>query len=66
MPEMSGPELSEQLLIQHPKMKVLYMSGYTEHTITGHGVLGEGASFLIKPFSSEDLAQKVRGVLDEG
>ncbi len=40
------------------------MSGYTDDVIAHHGVLEEGTPFLSKPFTSSDLALKVRGVLD--
>lgn len=64
MPQMSGPELAEQLLKLRPQMKVLYLSGYTEDTILHHGVLEMDIAFLQKPFTPAELAHKVREVLD--
>ncbi len=64
MPEMGGPELAEHLRPFHRKMKVLYMSGYTDDSIVHHGVLSSSATFLQKPFTPDILAQKVREVLD--
>jgi DNA-binding response OmpR family regulator len=46
-------------------VRVLFMSGCTEEGIVHHGVLEQGVSFLLKPFSPDGLAQKVREVLDE-
>jgi two-component system cell cycle sensor histidine kinase/response regulator CckA len=40
------------------------MSGYTANVIVHHDVLNDGVSFIQKPFSSRDLAAKVRQVLD--
>ena len=66
MPGMNGRVLAEQLLPRHPGMKVLYMSGYTDSFIAGHGVLEPGTHLLHKPFTEEVLIRKVREVLDGG
>ncbi len=42
MPEMSGRDLADRLVPQHPEMKVLFMSGYTDDVIADHGVLDAG------------------------
>jgi two-component system cell cycle sensor histidine kinase/response regulator CckA len=64
MPGLMGPVLCEQLQARRPSVKVLYMSGYTEHAAAGKGVLDTGAPLLQKPFTPASLAQKVREVLD--
>jgi len=66
MPSMSGRELVKKLLAQNAKMRVLYMSGYTDNVIAEGGVLEEGLAFLQKPFTPRALVQKVREVLDAG
>jgi two-component system cell cycle sensor histidine kinase/response regulator CckA len=65
MPGINGPALYESLASVHPEMKVLYMSGYTEDTIALRGILEKGMNYIQKPFSMEELTQKVRGVLDK-
>ena len=64
MPQISGRELAERLLVLRPGIKVLFMSGYTDDAVIRHGVLQEGTAFLQKPFVPNDLARKVREVLD--
>ncbi len=64
MPKMSGRELAERLVTIHRETRVLYMSGYTDGAIGQHGVLDPHTEFLQKPFTFDDLAQKVRKVLD--
>jgi two-component system cell cycle sensor histidine kinase/response regulator CckA len=66
MPGINGRVLAERLAPRHPAMKVLYMSGYTDSFIAGHGVLEEGIHLLHKPFTEEALMRKVREVLDGG
>ena len=66
MPGMNGRVLAEQLLSRQPGIKVLYMSGYTDTFIAGHGVLDPGTNLLHKPFTEEILLRKVREVLDDG
>jgi len=66
MPGMNGRVLAEHLLPREPGMKVLYMSGYTDSFIAGHGVLEQGTHLLHKPFTEEVLISKARQVLDAG
>jgi two-component system cell cycle sensor histidine kinase/response regulator CckA len=65
MPEMNGRDLAMKLHLIYPKINCLFMSGYTANVIAHHGVLDEGVHFIQKPFSLEDLAVKVRLVLDQ-
>jgi len=64
MPQMSGPELAEQLAPIRPEMKVLYASGYPDNAITHRGVLESGTAFLPKPLTPGSLTHTVRAVLD--
>jgi nitrogen-specific signal transduction histidine kinase/ActR/RegA family two-component response regulator len=64
MPGMSGPEVATAVTAMRPGTQVLYISGYTDSAIGHHGVLEPGIAFLQKPFSADDLARKVRNVLD--
>ena len=64
MPGMSGRDLADLILTEHPEMAVLYMSGYTDDAIVHRGVLDPGLAFLSKPFTPAELAHKVREVLD--
>jgi CheY-like chemotaxis protein len=63
MPHMSGREAAERLMTVRPAIKVLFMSGYTDHAVM-HRDLTPGAAFLQKPFTPDAFARKVRQVLD--
>jgi PAS domain S-box-containing protein len=65
MPGINGRVLAERLTPNHPGMKVLYMSGYTDSFIAGHGVLEPGTHLLRKPFTEEVLMRRVRDLLDD-
>jgi len=65
MPGTSGRELARKMTARMPKLRVLFMSGYTDNVIAQGGVLEAGVSFLQKPFSPRGLAAKVREVLDQ-
>ncbi len=64
MPGMNGRELVEKLALLRPEMGALLMSGYTDDDVLRRGVLHGETSFLQKPFTPEQLARKVREVLD--
>jgi len=65
MPEMNGRDLAKNLLSLYPHLKRLFMSGYTANVIAHHGVLDEGVYFIQKPFSINELAAKVREVMNK-
>lgn len=64
MPKMSGKELVEQVSPLRPDMKILYTSGFTDSAIVHHGILDSDIAFLQKPFTPDELARKIREILD--
>ena len=62
MPEMNGRVLANELLQLFPDLRCLFMSGYTADVIAHHGVLEEGVHFIHKPFSLNDISEKLREV----
>ncbi len=64
MPKMSGPRLAEQIRIRHPRIKVLFVSGYHDDAITRHGLDATTMNVLHKPFTATLLAQHVRQALE--
>ncbi|HKO50723.1 MAG TPA: response regulator [Polyangiaceae bacterium] len=66
LPNMNGRQIYERLTLTIPKLRVLFMSGYTENIIAPHGVPQAGLYFVQKPFSLKELARKVREALGDG
>jgi len=62
---MNGRELADKISAERPKIKVLYMSGYTDGAVATHGVLESGIMILRKPFTRKQLQQSVGEVLAE-
>jgi signal transduction histidine kinase len=64
MPDVNGKKLADEALRLKPGLKVLFTTGYTRNAVVHGGVLEPSVNFLSKPFSLEQLASKVRAVLD--
>ena len=63
MPEMNGRQLADIMLKRYPKLKRMFMSGYSADVIAHHGVLDPGVHFISKPFSLRELSEKIQEVL---
>lgn len=63
MPGMNGRELGRHIEARWPGKPTLYMSGFASEVFHG-GLLEPGAPFLAKPFTQDDLAAKVRALLE--
>jgi len=65
MPNMNGRKVFQQAASIFPKLRVLYMSGYTDDVIAHHGIIDPTVDFIQKPFTAKALTAKVREVLDQ-
>jgi PAS domain S-box-containing protein len=63
MPECTGTELARELSQLHPRLRVVYMSGYPGGAASRVGALGPGAAYLEKPFSPASLSEKIAGAM---
>ena len=66
MPRMNGAELAKRVCEESPGTRILYMSGYSDHAILKQEHIQSGKAFLQKPFTIQELAGKVRSILDAG
>lgn len=64
MPQMNGVALFEHMFHLIPGLRVIFMSGYPAEALSEHGVLKDGHNLVAKPFTVDELARKVRSVLD--
>jgi signal transduction histidine kinase len=65
MPDMNGKQLADRVRELRPGVKVLYTTGYTRNAVIHNGMLDRDVSFLPKPFTIQQLATKVRQVLEQ-
>jgi two-component system, cell cycle sensor histidine kinase and response regulator CckA len=65
MPGLNGRVVAERVMAVLPKIRVMFVSGYTQNVIVDQGVLKDGIEFLAKPYSVEQLARRVWEVLDD-
>jgi len=65
MPEMDGRKLADAIAEIRPGIPVIFTTGYTRNSVVHNGRLDAGVNFLAKPYSIAQLAQKLRGVLDQ-
>lgn len=64
MPEVNGRKLADQALQLRPGLKVLFTTGFTRNAVVHNGMLDHDVNFIAKPSTIEQLAAKVRSVLD--
>jgi two-component system, cell cycle sensor histidine kinase and response regulator CckA len=63
MPGINGRELADALSVTRPETRILFTSAYSGHTMVGRGITKAGDGFIKKPYLADDLAQKIREVL---
>ena len=63
MSGMDGFDLYEELTDRHPETAVLFISGYAHHVAVRGGLKEIQRPFLLKPFTSDELLEAVRGCL---
>jgi PAS domain S-box-containing protein len=65
MPGFSGSELAKRLAVPRPKMRVLFISGYTDVEAAQMGKVNQPVQFLQKPFHPDAFLSKTRQILDQ-
>ncbi|RZJ21807.1 MAG: response regulator, partial [Haliea sp.] len=63
---MNGRQVADAGRVVRPGLQVLFITGYAENAAVGNGVMEPGMQVMTKPFEIEELAQKVRDMLDGG
>ena len=64
MPDMDGARLAREAVFRRHSLRVLFITGYTRNAIVHNGVLDKDVKLLTKPFTLEQLAVKMREILD--
>jgi PAS domain S-box-containing protein len=66
MPEMNGRELADEALKMRPALKVMFITGYASNVLLANEDPGKDVRIISKPFTMDDLALRVREILDHG
>ncbi len=66
MPFMNGRELANRICSINPYIKVLFISAYAAEILRHHRLCPDGADFIRKPFTSEDLLTRISRILASG
>ena len=64
MPDVNGRGLADAAVKLRPELKVLYTTGYTRNAVVHNGIVDKGVELIGKPFTVDELATRVREVLD--
>ena len=62
---MSGRALADRIMHDRPRLPVLFTTGYTRNAIIHHGRLDPNVNLLNKPYTQQDLARKIRELIDD-
>ncbi|HEY0424201.1 MAG TPA: hybrid sensor histidine kinase/response regulator, partial [Rhodopila sp.] len=60
---MNGRQMVDAARLARPGLKVLFITGYAENAVIGHGILEPGMHVLTKPFALDDLAHRIRAII---
>jgi CheY-like chemotaxis protein len=63
MPGMNGREFADAILLTHPGLGVVFMSGYTDETVSQKGLIDTTRTFLQKPFTGDQLLTAIRDLI---
>lgn len=62
---MNGRQMADAARVSRPDLKVLFITGYAENAVVGHGHLATGMHVMTKPFSLDALATRIRELISE-
>lgn len=66
MPGLNGVEVASRIARVRPGIRIFFMSGYADQDLVRQGLLEPGTRFLQKPFTPQELAGRIREILDAG
>ncbi|WP_041929305.1 hybrid sensor histidine kinase/response regulator [Methylorubrum extorquens] len=63
---MNGRQMADAARNHRPDLKVLFITGYAENAILGNGTLPPGMAVLTKPFAMDNMAARIRSMIEAG
>ena len=63
---MNGRQMADAERVKRPDLKVLFITGYAENAVLGHGHLAPGMEVLTKPFAMDAMAARIQSLIEAG
>jgi hypothetical protein len=63
LPDIGGGAVAREIVKVQPRIRVLYLSGYSDDLLLDQGIATDTNSFIQKPFTSEVLRQRIWNLL---
>ena len=63
---MNGRQMADAARVKRPDLKVLFITGYAENAVLGHGHLAPGMAVLTKPFAMDAMAARIQSLIEAG
>ena len=62
---LNGRQVADAARLARPDLKIMFITGYAENAVVGNGQLDKGMAVMTKPFAIDDLARRIRDMIEQ-